>query len=265
MDGLLYVDSSPRGEWALAVAALLRPDTRFRLWLLATTEDAKANPGLFSAARARLGTEGLAGEAVLRGPAERAVGEAVRARAYSLVIVPPAGRNAVQRMLKGSRVATVVHSVRAPVLVARRPPERLTRVLAALSGGSSTESVCAAAVALAQRLGAQVVGVHVTSEVALPFGRGESPASADEPDVPLLARAREVLQRMSPGAVVVRREGLVVDEVLEELDHGAHQLLVIGAAHDDAKSWGREDVTERLLLGCPASTLVVPPAGLQLE
>ena len=70
---------------------------------------------------------------------------------------------------------------------------------------------------------------------------------------------------MSPGANVVRREGLVVDEVLEELDHGAHQLLVIGAAHDEAKSWGREDVTERLLLGCPASTLVVPAAGFQLE
>ena len=132
------------------------------------------------------------------------------------------------------------------------------------SDGYITIGVCAAAVALAHRLGARVVGVDVTSEVALPFGRGESPASADEPDVPLLARSREVLQRMSPGAVVVRREGLVVDEVLEKLDDGAHQLLVIGAAHDDGRSWGREDVTERLLVGCPAPTLLVPPSGLDL-
>ena len=28
--------------------------------------------------------------------------------------------------------------------------------------------------------------------------------------------------------------------------------------------WGREDVTERLLLGCGGSVLVVPPSGLRL-
>jgi hypothetical protein len=37
----------------------------------------------------------------------------------------------------------------------------------------------------------------------------------------------------------------------------AHHLLVIGARSEDA-GFGREDATERLLLRCPASTLVVP-------
>ena len=57
------------------------------------------------------------------------------AHAYGLVIVPPAGRNALTRMLKGSRVATVVRSVKASVLVARRPPQRVRTILAAISGG----------------------------------------------------------------------------------------------------------------------------------
>lgn len=38
----------------------------------------------------------------------------------------------------------------------------------------------------------------------------------------------------------------------------AHHLLVIGARDEDDAGFGREDVTERLLLRCPASTLVVP-------
>ena len=258
MDVLLYLDPSPRGEWALAATALLRPDSELQVWLLATTEDARMQPGLFASARARLGG-GVAGEAVLPGPAEDAVGAALARRDYGLVVVPPAGRNAVQRMLRGSRVAQVVHRVRVPVLVARRPPERVGRLLAALSGGGSTEAVCAAAAFLARRLEATVAGVHVASEVPLPFGRGESGAGAGpEPDLPRLLHARQALQAAVPGAEVLRRDGLVVDEVLEELDRGAYQALVIGASDHAARGFGREDVAERLLLGSPATTLVVP-------
>ncbi len=261
MDALLYLDPSPRGEWALAATALLRPDADVRVWLLATTEDARSNPGLFVSARTRLG-EGVAGEAVLPGPAEDAVGEALARRDYGLVVVPPAGRNAVQRMLRGSRVAQVVHRVRVPVLVARRPPERVGRILAALSGGGSTEAVCAAAAFLGRRLHATVAGVHVASEVPLPFGRGESAqGAAAEPDLPRLLRARQALHAALPGSEVIRRDGLVVDEVLEELDLGAYQALVIGASDVAARGFGREDVAERLLLGSPATTLVVPVAS----
>ena len=39
---------------------------------------------------------------------------------------------------------------------------------------------------------------------------------------------------------------------------------VITARGESDTGWGREDVTERLLLRCPGSTLVVPPTGLAL-
>ncbi len=255
MDTLVYVDPSPRGEWALTMAALLPPDWRSSVQLVATTEDVAAHPGLLERARVRLGGAGSVLEAVLNGPAERAMVAEATARRFDLLVVPPAGRGAVARMLRGSRVATVVRSVRAPVLVARRPPARLDRVLAAVSGGRSTVPVIRLASALAHGLGAELRFLHVASEVALPSG-GEEPhpavASAVESVRGMLAAAGE------PPDLAVR-EGLVVEEVIEEFEEGAHHLLVLGMRGENAPpSWGREDVTERILLRCPGSTLIVP-------
>ena len=55
----------------------------------------------------------------------------------------------------------------------------------------------------------------------------------------------------------MEREGLVVDEVIAEVEQGAFDLLVVGAPPERDRGWGREDTTERLLLACPTSTLVV--------
>jgi nucleotide-binding universal stress UspA family protein len=190
MDVLVYLDPSPRGEWALSAAVQLPPRWRGTLRLLATAEDAAADPSLVDRARERLAGAGPV-EAVTRpGPAERAVIEEARARRYDLLVVPPAGRGAVARMLKGSRVATVVRSVGAPVLVARRPPERIERVLGALSGRGTTAAVLEAALAWEERPGAHAAFVHVRSEVPLPVGAGEATVPVEVPGGADLEAAR---------------------------------------------------------------------------
>jgi nucleotide-binding universal stress UspA family protein len=258
MEWLIYVDPSPRGEWALSLAAQLPGRTQAAVALLATDEDAAREPGLLARARERLAPTASARELVRTGPAERAVVAETSSRRYDLLIVPPAGRGAIERMLRGSRVATVVRSVRAPVLVARRPPPRLGRILAAVSGGRSTEAVCRRACDLASGLGAEVAFLHVISEIAVPFGpHGPAGEPAAEPRVEdAEEEARRVLRRLGREGALLRREGLVVDEVLSEFESGGYDLLVVGAREEAA--WGREDVTERLLLRCPGSTLVVP-------
>jgi nucleotide-binding universal stress UspA family protein len=253
MDCLVYVDPSQRGEWALRLARQLPPALAPRLVVLATEEDLAEDPGLLERARAVLGAPGRGLEERRgRGPAERAIAAEARSRRYGLVVVPPAGRNALQRMLKGSRVARVVHSIGTSVLVARRPPDRLERILAAVSGGKQSGPVTRAALELGQALGAKVGFFHVVDEVALPYepaaGAGLPPAE----DSTALARAA-LGER---GRELTVREGLVVEEVMAEVEHGAHDLLVIGSAADPAR-WGSEDVTERLLLSCPTSILVV--------
>jgi nucleotide-binding universal stress UspA family protein len=256
MDVLVYLDPSPRGEWALAVAAELPPRWNGTLRLVATEEDAAAHPGLVEKARVRLGAAGPVEALTRPGPAEHAVIEEARARRFGLLVVPPAGRGAVARMLKGSRVATVVHRARTPVLVARRPPERIERVLGALSGRDTTTAVLEAALAWEERPGAQAEFVHVRSEVPLPLG-----AEAAAPEVPGAAdveTARAALAARGREGDLQIRDGLVVEETLDAFEEGAFHLLVVGAHGEGSPGFGREDVTERLLLGCPGSTLIVP-------
>jgi nucleotide-binding universal stress UspA family protein len=257
-DCLVYVDPAPRGEWALALAALLPGRERLPLHLLATEEDVQAEPDLLERARARLAGAGSLRDVIRAGPAEQAVAAEAADRAYALVVVPPAGRNALQRMLRGSRVATVVRSVRAPVLVARRPPPRLQRILAAVSVGRATGAVIAAASELGAGLGARVDYLYVSSEIPLPYAPEETaPAPASGPDAQAAVRAALAARGLSESLIV--REGLVVDVVLEAFEDGAYDLLVLGSGSAERGPFGSEDLAERILLGCSGSTLVVPP------
>jgi nucleotide-binding universal stress UspA family protein len=252
MDSLVYVDPSQRGEWALALAALVLPALDARVVLLATAEDVERSPHLLSVARARFEGVRALEERTARGPAEAAIGAAVAAGRFDLIVVPPAGRNALERMLKGSRVAKVVRSVETSVLVARRPPERLERILAAVSGGAGTRRVALAALQLEALTGARAAFLHVASEVTLPYEPEAGVAAGGHPPDP--ARdAREILRALGRDLEV--REGLVVQELLAEVEHGAYDMLVVGAPSESG-GWAREDVAERLLLGCPTSVLI---------
>jgi nucleotide-binding universal stress UspA family protein len=256
MEVMVYVDPQPRGEWALALARQVSESWAERLHLVATAEDAAADPGLLARAREAVRAGAQVTEASRPGPAERAVVEEARSRAWGLVIVPPAGRGALARMLRGSRVATVVRAVHAPVLVARRPPARVERVLGALSGRRSTQAVVDATLEWERRTGARASFVHVSAEV--PVG---VPAEGlvQERDLDReLDRILAVLHRRAATDRLTIRDGLVVDEVLDTFEQQAQQLLVVGARGEEAQGFGREDVTERLLLACPGSTLVVP-------
>jgi nucleotide-binding universal stress UspA family protein len=98
--------------------------------------------------------------------------------------------------------------------------------------------------------------VHVRPEVPLPLGAESAPAG--DPGAVDLESARAALAARGRDADLVLRDGLVVEETLDAFEAGAFHLLVIGAHAEGSARFGREDVTERLLLGCPGSTLIVP-------
>lgn len=259
---LVYVDPSSRGEWALQAGALLVPALAGRVALLATEEDARADPQLLGRARAFFEGRAESVRAVSRrGPAERAVLEESLAARYLAIVVPPAGRRALARLLRGSRVATVVRQVRSTVLVARRPPERVRRVLLAVAGGPHSPLTARGAAEVARALGAELAAVHVQSGVELPAHlplvgrRAPGEVEAD----PLAAVQSALAEAKVPVRIHVR-EGLVVDELLAEIEEKAHDLLVIGAHRaEGVDRFVLDDVTERILLQCPIPILVIRP------
>jgi len=57
---------------------------------------------------------------------------------------------------------------------------------------------------------------------------------------------------------ILVREGMVVEEVIHEVDAGAYDLLVLGhhiTEHGDL----HQDLTERMIFWCPIPVLVVQP------
>lgn len=211
----------------------------------------KSTPDLAARARARLGA-GMdkITESVRPGPAERAVAEEAKSKYYDLVIVPPAGRNAIQRMLMGSRVATIVRNLPASVLIARRTPPVIRNILAAVSGGANSAPVVRKSSELARSLGATLTFIYIRSDVPVP---GNADGNSDEG----LDAVRELLKSHAENATLLIRDGFIVDEILREMDTGAHDLLIAGApSSPKSESWARENVVERILLQCPAPILV---------
>jgi len=254
---LLYADPSPRGEWALGAACLLAQNALESVTVLATEEDLRTAPDLLDRMAAPIAALGLPCTRQARpGPAEAALVAQARAESPDLVIVPPAGRNAIQRMLRGSRIATVVREVNSDVLVARRPPARIGHVLGCLSGGDLTERVAEQTVELAKALGAEATLLHVSSEVRIQ-GAPEGEATTGPTWKPSL-RVLEAFQPLRHRCALRIREGLVVDEVLREADSLACDLVVIGETRSpEGSRWLREDVTERILLQLATSVLVL--------
>lgn len=268
MDILLYVDPSVRGEWALAAAERLVPALKARVTLLATAEDVAHQPRLIEDTKARLERGGIEVRVSTRpGPAERAVLAETQSGHYAMSIVPPAGRRAIVRLFKGSRVATVVRSVKTSVLVARRPSARFDRILVAVAGGKHAAATTLGALEIARGLGARLTIIHVRAGVVLPeqlplIERRASRASAESPNEAFdhHAKVRELLEHSGVPNDIVVRDGLIVDELLAEIEEGGHDLLIIGAHRPEgAPTWMLDDVTERILLRCPIPILVLRP------
>lgn len=263
---LVYVDPSQRGEWAIGAAAQLVPALFTRLVLLATVDDVKDDPALLSRAK-----EAFAGKAreirevVRPGPAERAVKEECERSRFALVVVPPAGRKAIARLLKGSRVATVVRQVKSSVLVARRPPPRFRRIVLAVGGGVHSLATALGAIEVAKALSAELEVLHVDSSVELPAElpwvekRIPNPAiTARSERETTLEGVKEALAANGFTRPLRLRRGMIVNEVLAEIEEHADDLLVLGAHRAaGAETWMLDDVTEQILLSSPISILVI--------
>lgn len=268
MNILTYVDPSPRGEWALKLTAEFAGKLAKRVVLLTNEQSMAANPALLDQAAemvAGVNRDVQIEKKVRNARPRRAIIEEAMEHPYELTVFPPAGRNRIQRFIHGSRVRTVVRHIPSSVLVARRPAARIRRILAAVSASEFGQTTVGAGLEIARALGAELSAIHIVSSIPLPPVDGQD---ARRPEEELDARARAVLERVreefSAAGVEPRiliREGMVVEEVVHEVDAGAYDLLVVGhhIPMGEGQTDLQQDLAERMIFWCPIPVLVVQP------
>lgn len=264
---LVFVDELPTAGQALGLARLLAQRFPVELTLLATEE--AGGMALLEQASSQLHADSakftLTRRLVRRGSSEEAITAESWEGKYDLIVVAPAGRRGLARLLYGSRVANVVRSVATSVLIARQTPEVLRRILVGVTGSEHSAVDVRVAARLAQAFGAEVTVLHVVSQVPLIFtGLAEMRHDLErflEMDAPVaqqLKRAREILDAYGIPNRIELREGLVRDEIVDEVVEGRHDLLVVGAhVGEGIAGLLLDDIADHLVRQCPVSTFVV--------
>ena len=169
------------------------------------------------------------------------------------------------RLTSGLIAHLVAKRTPASVLIARGRPDALRKILVCTEGSRHGATDFERAATIAKAFGARLDVLHVASQMGL---TDAARAEIDDDlrdflhsDAPEAEHLRDLEKRLAEkrleGRILVRA-GLVVEEILDALREGGHDLLVIGA-HDIAAPGANlyEDFASLILRSSPVSTLVV--------
>ena len=198
------------------------------------------------------------------GLVEHVLPEVAREVEADAVVVGRLG--AADRVTSGLIAHLIAKRTPCSVLIARGRPESLRSVLVCTEGSRHGSENFRRAARIAKSFGARLTVLHVLSQMSL-LATSPGPTTREflATDDPVAAHLRELQQRMREDRIegdVQVRSGLVVEEVLDALREGKHDLLVIGA-HETGEDKGLlyEDIASHILRSSPVSTLVVRDAA----
>ena len=168
-------------------------------------------------------------------PADAILREAV-AGGHDLVVMGSRGRGAMTAALLGSTARSVVGNAGVPVLVTRATStggDRISRILVAVDHTAESWIALEEAVDLAHACDAGLTVITVAAGIRRPPGMPESAAVRLREDAAQHARSllQSALEAVPVGVAVRLRTawGPVVPALLEEVEDGGHDLLVLGS------------------------------------
>jgi nucleotide-binding universal stress UspA family protein len=201
--------------------------------------------------------------------------QAAGAQEYDLVVLSRHEKRRLPPIMSRSGTQTLARNIASHLLLVRNPPDQVNKVLVCSSGEAPSSHTLTLAGELIRRAAANVSLIHVMSQVAL---RPDSPTSELE------ETAREAIDRRTPegdrlkqGIALLQkagvegpihpvlRHGLVVDEVLSEIDEGGYDLIVLGSHYQPGLTrWMDvllDNVANALLSRAHCSVLIVAPVN----
>lgn len=261
---LVYIDSSRASQHAVDYIAPITRDRDVEVTLLTAMRDATQAADLFSRVSGKLFSSSVRHTHSSQAPDAALIAEAERGD-YDLAVFGPM-RERWSRWLRAPSSSSL--SVQLPIssLLVRGKPSSITRVLLCAGGDETVIEDARLTARLARRTQASATVLHVISQLPMVFGNRspeEDPTAAlaatGTPEIDNMNTAVDVLQQSGVEAAIKVRIGLVVDEIVGELQEGDYNLLVIGA-HRSQSLVERllfEDVSKDLLGQSPVPVLVV--------
>jgi nucleotide-binding universal stress UspA family protein len=264
MNLLIYAGPGPWRDEALATATQFAGQVATSVTLV--TGGGIRNAELLDDAVARLGLppDVAIKRRVVEGTPQEAIITVADETTYDLVIFGRFQRS-LERLLPLRRSDALTRRLRSAVLRVSGPARPIRRILLASGGDQHTFATAGHAVQLAAPLGAAITLLHVVSQQPIVF-ESLAPLAADEatflkgetPEATTLRQAAAWLSERGITVAIRVRFGLVLDEILAELDEGDYDILAVGT-HHAAGPLDRvllEDLTGDLLDRCPRTVLV---------
>ena len=269
---LVAVDDSDASRRALGLIAPLARSEAVVVVLVSREADPGRADKVLDAAVVRLGHAAQVQRRHYPGPLQQVLTCEAREVRADLVVVSPPPDATWRRWLHGWEALSLARQLPTSLLLVQ--PEHVIRPLrrALLAGGGAPTLRDAAQ--LVGCMLSQVDGTATVCHVLLRVPLGYGPRTTDQsrmdvflasesPEAGQFAAALEILRGAGVPAELKLRVGLVVDEILAEVEHGAYDLLIIGA-HRVASRLDRlllADISAELLQKSPVPVLLVrPPA-----
>lgn len=276
MKVLICTDGSPAAEEAALLVPLMIYEDDTEIVLLGVSEKEGEQTKLFTSMDRITSVLGGVRSGIVRTirhgqPVDEILNE-LQGKKYGLVVVGERGHHHNLPLLKlGSTAGKLARKINTHLLVARNVPQKVSKILICTGGENPSVETMQHAGRLVSGVDAEIGLLHVMSQVFL--GPRSKPDDLEDTAETAMARgtregdhlkrAMEQLARAGAKQPItpILRHGLVIDQVLAELNRGKYDLLVVGAHHQPGQNRWLEilldDVADQLLNLAPCSVLVV--------
>jgi nucleotide-binding universal stress UspA family protein len=244
---LLIATNGFKGTWfAIEYGAWLAESLKMKITLLGVTEvlnpaaidDHHPLEDVFARAVGLFDEKGLAYSLeVQNGEAEQVIPEKANSTKF-LTVVSPLGRTRFRRMLTGRSIRPLMEKIREPILYVPEVRFPLKRVLISAGGlgyEAAAENLALQIAAVSQ---AEVTILHVVPPTDLDYPttrglRGHITDLAETNTLPgrSLRHALEMAQEAGLNARVIGRQGIVVEEIVDEVQEGNYDMVCMGSSY----------------------------------
>jgi nucleotide-binding universal stress UspA family protein len=185
---------------------------------------------------------------------------------YDLVVIGAARKGTRGPLCMSARAYKIIESVEPPVLVVIGERSALRRILLCTGGTEQADATVNFAGEIARRVNASVVLLHVLAEPPAMYVnliKSEEDATQMLESSSKLGRSlrhqKELLEKLGVPCEVHLQHGLVLDELLHELQRTDYDLVVSGSspAHDRLRTYIMGNVTREIVNRAELPVLVV--------